>query len=395
LIAWVGGKASLLRKDCLLGAPAQSATKTLENGFCEGRKMSNVAESYPDWLTEPASAPNADIIAKATNRQSKLTKPAGSLGPLEDVAITLAGLLHTERPLIEHPHIILFAGDHGVTAEGISAYPSEVTEQMLANFVSGGAAISVLAGELDCSLHVIDVGTLSTVVPQGVHVDKIARGTANFRREAALTGEQLVHALEAGRRAVSRSVEASSDFLILGEMGIGNTSSASAIAAALTNSEASSLVGGGTGLEASRISQKSQVISESLTFHGLTKTRIPPLTVLQKVGGHEIAALAGAFIGAAQKRTPVLVDGFICTAAALAAVRLNPSIRDWLIFSHCSAEPGHIALLETLKAKPLLDLGLRLGEGSGAALALPLLRLACALHNDMATFDSAGVSTTS
>jgi len=357
--------------------------------------MDDVVGIYPDWLSKRAPTPNKAAIDRAKARQNVLTKPLGSLGQLEELAITLAGLLKTDRPSIDQPHIILFAGDHGITAEGVSAYPSDVTQQMLANFVSGGAAISVLAREQGANLHVVDVGTLGEGSQANVQVDKISRGTANFRHGAALTPDELIHALQAGQRAVTRSVDAEADFLIFGEMGIGNTSSASAITAALTGQDIAALVGAGTGLDDTRIAQKARVLSDSLKFHELDEGDGAPLTVLQKIGGHEIAALTGAFISSAQAGIPVLVDGFICSTAALAAVRINSSIRDWMIFSHRSAEPGHAALLEAMKACPLIDLGLRLGEGSGAALALPLVRLACTLHNDMATFESAGVSTAS
>ncbi len=355
--------------------------------------MNNEALIHPDWLFLPASTPSQDAIDRATARQQTLTKPPGSLGPLEEIAVLLAGLQATATPSIANPHIILFAGDHGITAEGVSAFPSDVTAQMLDNFVRGGAAISVLARQLEAALHVVDVGTMATEIAEGVRHDKIAHGSRNFRREPALSRAQVIHALDAGRRAALYSVEAGADFLIFGEMGIGNTSSASAIAAALTNCSVGDLVGAGTGLDRQRIAHKTKVVHDSLAFHRIDAQNNLPLDVLEKVGGHEIAALAGGFISAAQARTPVLVDGFICTAAALAAVRLNPSVRDWLIFSHRSAEPGHTVLLAALDAHPLLDLGLRLGEGSGAALALPLLRLACALHNEMATFEDAGVST--
>lgn len=351
--------------------------------------------AYPNWLTQAAPAPDQAAARRATARQSNLTKPPGSLGQLEHLAIQLAGLMNTERPVINHPHIVLFAGDHGITAEGVSAYPSEVTGQMLANFVAGGAAISVLARTLEAELQVVDVGTLLTEPLPGVRTDKIAHGTRNFRREAALSPRELAHALQAGRDATLRARDAVADILILGEMGIGNTSSASALTAALTGGDLASVVGAGTGLGGDRLSHKVLVISESLAFHELLEGAPAPLLCLEKVGGHEIAALTGALIAGAQAGLPVLVDGFICTAAALAAVQINPSIRDWLLFSHRSAEPGHDTLLEALEAIPLLDLGLRLGEGSGAALALPLLRLACTLHDEMATFEDAGVSTAS
>eukprot|EP00439_Symbiodinium_sp_Y106_P088433 s1_g969.t1 len=347
---------------------------------------------FPNWVTSAPPNPDPVAEARANSRQARLTKPAGSLGQLEEVAIQLASLCNTERPNVSAPHILIFAGDHGITAEGVSAYPSEVTAQMLANFVSGGAAISVLAREQGARLQVVDVGTLAKDAPDDVHTDKIAYGTENFRRGEAMTEEELFHALGAGRNAAARAVGEGADLLLLGEMGIGNTSAASAVAASLTDGNVAALAGAGTGLNAEGISHKTRVIAESLAFHQLDAGGANVATALRKVGGHEIAALAGAAITAAQARVPVLVDGFICSAAMLAAVTANPSVRPWLLFSHRSAESGHARVLDALNAEPLFDLGLRLGEGSGAALALPLLRLACSLHNQMATFDSAGVS---
>jgi len=347
---------------------------------------------FPNWVTAVPPRPDLSVEIRARERQARLTKPAGSLGQLEELAVKLASLGGTDKPSVAAPHILIFAGDHGITHEGVSAYPSEVTGQMLANFVSGGAAISVLAREQGAVLQVIDTGTLLHRTPEGVHVDKVAYGTRNFRREEALTEDELFHALGAGRDAARRAINGGADLLILGEMGIGNTSSASAVAAALLDGDVAALAGAGTGLNAEGISHKMRVITDSLIFHGLDGGKASAANVLRKVGGHEIAALVGAAITAAQERVPVLVDGFICSAAILAAVTANPSVRDWLLFSHRSTENGHAAILTALNADPLFDLGLRLGEGSGAALALPLLRLACTLHNEMATFDSAGVS---
>ncbi len=347
---------------------------------------------FPNWVTSAPPQPDLAVEERARLRQSRLTKPAGSLGQLEELAIRLASLTNSDRPCVTSPHILIFAGDHGITAEGVSAYPSDVTAQMLANFVSGGAAISVLAREQGAGLQVVDVGTLAEGVPNGVHTDKIAQGTNNFRRGESMSEEELFHALGAGRNAAARSIGEGADLLILGEMGIGNTSAASAVAAALTDGNVATLAGAGTGLDAEGISHKTRIIAESLAFHKLDAGGASADDTLRKVGGHEIAALAGAAITAAQARVPVLVDGFICSSAMLAVVAANPAVRPWLLFSHRSAEAGHARVLSALEAEPLFDLGLRLGEGSGAALALPLLRLACSLHNEMATFDSAGVS---
>ncbi len=344
------------------------------------------------WIVAPCAGPSATHTAAAEERQRQLTKPAGSLGALETAAIRLAGLQATGSPRAERAHIILFAGDHGVTAQGVSAYPSAVTVEMLKNFAAGGAAIAVLARALGAPLTVVDAGTLAAEPPAGVVCDKPRRGTRDFTVEAALTREELSFALEAGKRAVARAADGGPDLLLFGEMGIGNTTSAAAIAAALLARPPQDLAGAGTGLEAERVVHKAAVIAAGLERHGLAGADCDALDVLSAVGGLEIAALTGAIIMSAQERVPVLIDGFIVSVAALAAVRLNPTCRPWLIFSHRSAERGHGLVLDALAAEPLLDLGLRLGEGSGAAIALAVVRLACALHNDMATFADASVS---
>lgn len=344
-----------------------------------------------EWIKDRVAEPDEGAAEMARARQAQLTKPAGSLGRLEEFAVRLAACQGRGMPSISAPHIVVFAGDHGIVAEGVSAYPPEVTEQMLLNFVAGGAAISVLAKEIGANLSVVDAGTLARTVPDGVVADKIAHGSANFAEAAALTEEELSHALGAGRRAVSRAVAAGADILLFGEMGIGNTSAAAALTAALTGGDIAAICGPGTGLSPERVKHKAETLGAALAFHGLESTA-PPLAALRCLGGHEVAALTGAFIAAAQAGRPVLVDGFICSAAALAALRLNPAIRGWLFFSHVSAEPGHRIVLEAIGADPILDLGMRLGEGSGAAAALPLLKLACRLHAGMATFESAGVS---
>lgn len=345
-----------------------------------------------EWFVTPCPPPSVAYAAAAEARQNALTKPKGALGVLERLAIRLAALQQTDRPHADNVRIVLFAGDHGITAQGVSAYPSDVTVQMLANFASGGAAISVLARELGVRLEVIDAGTLAATEINGVTTDKPCRGTRDFSREPAMTIGETQHALAVGRRAALRAAEQQTDLLILGEMGIGNTTSAAAIAAALLARLPAELTGAGTGLDDGGIKHKSNVIATALKLHGLDKPRVSPFDVLSHVGGLEIAALTGAIIGAAQAKVPVLIDGFIVTAAALLAVRLNASCADWLIYSHRSSEQGHRLVLEALDAEPLLDLKLRLGEGSGAALALPIVRLACALHAQMATFTEARVS---
>lgn len=341
------------------------------------------------WLT-PAQAINVPVREEALARQQQLTKPTGSLGQLERVAVQLAGLQGRVKPRADALWIAIFAGDHGVVAEGVSAYPQEVTGQMLHNFVTGGAAISVLAQQLSAQLDVVDLGTVSALDLPGVRHLHIGAGTANFAKGPAMTQEQGLLALQAGRDSVLRAKAVGTELFVGGEMGIGNTAAASAVACSLLECAAQLLVGPGTGLNAAGISHKTEVIERALKLHA--EQAGDPLQSLFCLGGFEIAALVGAYLACAQEGIAVLVDGFICSVAALVAVRLNPSCRDWLLFGHRGAEPGHRHLLETLQAEPLLDLGLRLGEGSGAALAVPLVRLACQLHNGMATFAEAAVA---
>ncbi len=343
----------------------------------------------PDWVTQECPAVSTVHREMATMRQGQLTKPTGALGRLETLAIELAGLQHADRPRADRVPIIVFAGDHGVAAQGVSAYPQEVTIAMMANFARGGAAISVLARELGSPLEVIDAGTLADAPVPGVVTDKPRRGSRDFSTEAALEPAELAFAFDCGNRAVARAAISSPDLLILGEMGIGNTTSAAAIASALLGIGADKITGLGTGLDAAGRTRKARLIDAAIIR--LCLKGAPAESVLVAVGGLEIAAICGAIIASAQRRIPVLIDGFIVSVAALAAVRVNPSCRAYLIFSHRSAEQGHRLVLEALDARPLLDLDLRLGEGSGAALALPTLRLACALHNRMATFAEAAV----
>ena len=343
------------------------------------------------WWLDPCTPLDTQALEQAAARQQQLTKPAGSLGRLESVAVQLAGLQGQLKPRVDELWIAIFAGDHGVVAEGVSAFPQEVTGQMLLNFVSGGAAISVLARQLGAALEVVDLGTVTSSLDlPGVRHLRVGPGTANFTQGPAMTVAQGEQALQAGRDSVARAVAAGSQLFIGGEMGIGNTTAASALACALLDCPVAHLVGPGTGLDAAGVDRKAQVIERALALHG--DQRNDPLQTLFNVGGFEIAALVGAYLACAQQGVAVLVDGFICSVAALVAVRLNPGCRPWLLFGHRGAEPGHRHVLETLGAEPLLDLGLRLGEGSGAALAVPLLRLACDLHGEMATFAEAAVA---
>ena len=341
------------------------------------------------WWQQPVASPDAGARAAASARQDRLTKPPGSLGRLEPLVARLAGMQASERPVVDRVWIAVFAGDHGITAEGVSAFPRAVTGEMLRNFAGGGAAIAVLARELGAQLEVVDLGTVNDVGPiEGVRRVRIAASTRNFCHAPAMTADQLARALQAGADSVAAACAAGSRLYIGGEMGIGNTTAAAALAAALLRLPPEWMVGAGTGVDARGIAHKAEVIVRALALHGEGHD---PMEWLRRLGGFEIAALAGACIAAAQAGLPVLVDGFIASVAALAATRIQPDVADWLLFSHRSHENGHGAVLDAFDAEPLLDLGLRLGEASGAALAVPLLRLACALHAQMATFEEAGV----
>lgn len=347
--------------------------------------------NLPAAWTTPPPPPDANARQRGLTRQGLLTKPPGSLGQLERLAVTLCALQGSDRPAVDKVAITVFAGDHGVCDEGISAFPQAVTGQMITNFASGGAAISVMARQLGANLDVVNLGTVTPPDGEltGVRHEVIAPGTANLARQAAMTGEQVAAALTAGDDAARRAAETGAQLFIGGDMGIGNTTSAAALACALLQEAPGNLVGPGTGLDADGLSHKARVVARALARHGNERD---PLATLASLGGLEIAALTGAIMGAAQRGIPVLVDGFIVSTAALVAVRQQPRVREWLLFGHRSAEPGHQRVLAALEAEPLLDLGMRLGEGSGAAVAVPLLRSACALHNGMATFDDAGVS---
>lgn len=343
------------------------------------------------WWLHTARAADARIHREALERQQQLTKPAGSLGALEQVAVQLAALQGRLKPSVEQVWVSVFAADHGIVAEGVSPYPQEVTAQMVHNFVNGGAAISVLARRLQARLEVVDLGAATPLgdLPGVQHV-RIAAGTRNFIDAPAMSFEQGTQALQAGRDSVLRAKASGTELFIGGEMGIGNTTSATALACASLACAVVDLAGPGTGLDAAGVTHKVQVIERALKAHaGLPDE---PLQRLFCYGGFEVAALVGSYLACAQEGIVALVDGFICSVAALLAVQLNPSIRPWLLFAHNGAEPGHRHVLAALEAQPLLQLGLRLGEGSGAALAVPLLRLACDLHGQMATFAEAAVA---
>lgn len=342
------------------------------------------------WWLEACQLPDESARQAAQQRNVQLTKPAGALGRIEAMVPQLAALQRRERPTLEHLWISIFAGDHGVAEEGISAYPQSVTGQMLGNFVNGGAAISVLARQLRAELEVIDLGTAVPLhpLPRVRHLE-LGFGTRNFTKEPAMSAEICLRAMQAGRDSVERAGRQRTELFIGGEMGIGNTTTAAALACALLNCAPQELAGPGTGLDAAGVAHKCAVIEGALALHAGPHDTCE---WMQRLGGFELAALTGAYIACAQQGIVALVDGFICSVAALCAVRLNPAARDWLLFAHRSAEPGHTAVLAAMNAQPLLDLDLRLGEGSGAALAVPLLQMACALHDGMATFEEAAVA---
>lgn len=344
-----------------------------------------------DWLNNKIEAPDNSFYKRALDKQTQLTKPVGSLGLLENIAVRLAAMQKTESPSIERIWVSVFAADHGIAEESVSAFPQIVTTEMVKNFSNNGAAVNVLSRFINATFEVIDVGLINPIKVEGLIISRAGNGTANFSKQAAMTEAQMGSALYSGQSAVKRAIEQNSQLFIGGEMGIANTSSASAIAIALTGLSADLLTGAGTGLNSKNISHKSQVIQNAVALH--QQNLITPLKTLQYLGGFEIAALVGAYLFAAQQGLTVLIDGFISSVAALLAVKINPQIQKWLFYSHQSQEKGHQLVLEQLQAKPLLNLSMRLGEGSGAVTAVPLLQMACKLHNEMATFEQANITT--
>jgi nicotinate-nucleotide--dimethylbenzimidazole phosphoribosyltransferase len=345
---------------------------------------------------------DGEAMAAAADRLDRLTKPPGSLGRLEALAIQLAGIRGAPVTDVRRPAIAVFAADHGVTSRGVSPYPSAVTRQMVANFVAGGAAVSVLARAAGADLVVVDVGVAGEpiVVPAGAPAgppsavrfiaDRVANGTRDLSVEPAMTPGETAAAIGVGRRAVAELVDAGADLVAVGEMGIGNTTAASALVAALTGRPAAEVTGRGTGLDEAGVRRKAALIDEALRRHRLRVEE--PETILAGVGGLEIAALVGAILETASRRVPLLLDGFITGAAALVATRLVLALPARLIAAHRSAEPGHAVALGELGLDPLLALDLRLGEGSGAALAIPIVRAAARILGEMATFEEAAVS---
>ena len=338
-------------------------------------------------LPEIADLHDTALRQRLQQRLDRKTKPTGSLGRIESLALQVGLIQQTEAPQWHSPQLLVFAGDHGLAARGVSAYPNDVTWQMVENFLAGGAAVSVLARQHGLALSVVDAGVNHTFPPRPGLIDrKIGFGTADALVGPAMSEAQCVQAIDAGRELV-RSLPG--NVVLLGEMGIGNTSSAALLLARLGGEDLERCTGRGTGLDDAGLARKLNVLRAVLTRHREATT---PLAVLAAMGGFEIAMLAGAALQAAAERRTVVVDGFIAGAGVLAAARLVPRVLGYCVLAHRSAEPGHAALIKHLGAEPLLDLGLRLGEASGAALAWPLLVSALTLLDEMASFESAGVS---
>lgn len=345
--------------------------------------LQNIIEKIQS-LDEPATA-------AAKTRQLVLTKPAGSLGRLEELSIQLAGITGKAIPEIKDKVIITMAGDHGVVEEGVSAFPQEVTPQMVLNFLHGGAAINVLAKHVGARITVVDMGVATDMDPHPLLIDKkVAHGTLNMTKGPAMKRKQAEQAILAGVEVVEMEIEKGLDIVGTGDMGIGNTTPSTAIAASLTGVEPAKLAGRGTGVDDEGLKRKINAIERALDLNKPNPK--DGLDVLSKVGGFEIGGLVGVILGAAAHRKAIMVDGFISTAAAMIAVTLAPTVRPYLISAHRSQEYGHSQMVEWLGLKPLVDLDFRLGEGTGAALGISFAEAACKILAEMATFAEAGVS---
>lgn len=331
-----------------------------------------------------------EIINEVKEYQNRLTKPQGSLGVLEDISFRLAGITGRKCPELGRKAVVVMAADHGVVAEGISAFPSEVTSQMVRNFVQGGAAINVLSRHVGADVLVVDVGVAATIDYPQVLSYKIRFGTRNMAQGPAMTRAEAIKALEVGIKVADDLVSNGYQILATGEMGIGNTTASSALVAAFLKVPAVEVTGKGTGIKARAVKYKAEVIDRAIAINQPDPN--DPLDVLAKVGGLEIAAMSGLILGAAANRVPVVLDGFISSAAALVTVKLAPRSLGYMIASHCSAEMAHRKLLQYIGLKPVLELEMRLGEGTGAVLAFPIIEAAVKIVKEMATFESAGVA---
>lgn len=330
-------------------------------------------------------------MAAARSRQDTLTKPTGSLGRLEELSIQIAGIQGKPIPQIKHKGIIVMAADHGVVARGTSAYPQEVTRQMVLNFLNGGAGINVISRQVGARVIVVDMGVAGNLPSNLALVSrKIASGTRDISKGPAMTTVQAKQALEAGIEIVKNEIKKGLDIVATGDMGIGNTTASAAICSVMTGKPVAKVTGRGTGLNDEQLQNKIGIISEAIALNKPDASK--PLEVLAKIGGFEIGGLAGVILGAASQRVPVVIDGFISGAAALIADGLCPRVRDYMIAGHCSVEPGHILALKHLGLRPLLNLDMRLGEGTGAALGMFIAEISTRVLVEMATFTEAGVS---
>jgi nicotinate-nucleotide--dimethylbenzimidazole phosphoribosyltransferase len=330
-------------------------------------------------------------MEQARLRQQQLTKPAGSLGRLEDIAIQMAGITGQLLPEIKQKAVIIMAADHGVAREGVSAYPSDVTPQMVHNFLQGGAAINALARSAGAKVIVVDIGVAGELSHPDLISRKVAAGTADFMIEPAMNETDMLQAIQVGMDVFDEQLGQGVDLIATGDMGIGNTTASSAITAVLLQTPAALVTGRGTGINDEQLGHKVRVIEKAIERNAPNPN--DPLDVLMKVGGLEIAGLVGVIIAAASYRVPVVIDGFISGAAALVAVELNPMVSNYLFAGHVSVERGHRLILEKIGISPLLDLQLRLGEGTGAVLAMSIIESALSAHREMATFAEASVST--
>jgi nicotinate-nucleotide--dimethylbenzimidazole phosphoribosyltransferase len=355
------------------------------------RKVTMNNEEFLASTVSAIPTPDPAWEARAWERLDSLTKPPRSLGLLEDIAQRVAVLQRSERPSLARKAIVLMAADHGVTAEGISPYPSEVTVQMMANFTAGGAAINQLAKHAGASVVVVDVGVANPLIlTEGVIQARVADGTANMAQGPAMTREQALQAIRVGIETVGRLADEGLDLVGTGDMGIGNTTASSAITSVLTGVDPADVVGRGTGLDDEGVKRKADVIRRAIAVN--VPDPADGVDVLAKVGGLEIAGLAGVVLGAASRGIPVVSDGFISGAATLAALRIAPAAAPWVFASHRSAEPGHTVVLEALGLRPVIEFDMRLGEGTGGALAMEIMDAACGVMSGMATFAEAGVS---
>lgn len=340
-------------------------------------------------ITLPKITPckDAELLITLQAKIDNKTKPVGSLGRLEELAIRIGQIQHTLEPKLIDPQLVVYAGDHGIVARGVSAFPSDVTWQMVENFLADGAAVSVLARQHQIHMTVVDCGVNHDFEPrEKLLIRKVGKGTADSSKHSAMSYVQAIQCIESGMQVVA---ELPGNVLILGEMGIGNTSAASLLFSKLENIDVALCTGAGTGLNAEAIKRKTQVLCEALEHHCQLKD---PIEVLAALGGFEIATMVGSILKAAAEKRVILVDGFIVSSAVLVASKIDHAVLDYCIFTHQSGEKGHALMLEILKAKPLIDLELRLGEGSGAMIAWPLIQSASLILNEMASFESAGVS---